>query len=61
MSSATNSPWSSLPTEMKLAVVDILDIDDVKVLSKVDQGSYALCVPAIFRVSPQKRISWIGN
>lgn len=50
MISATTSQWHALPTEMKLAVVDNLDLNDVKVLSNVDQRTYQICVPATFKV-----------
>ncbi|KAJ7721956.1 hypothetical protein DFH07DRAFT_760218 [Mycena maculata] len=41
--------WHTLPTEMKLAVVDNLDVSDAKVFSTVDQRTYAVCVPVLFR------------
>ena len=44
-------PWSHLPTEMKLAVVELLDSADVTAFSKVDKEAYSLAVPALWRVS----------
>ncbi|KAJ7599277.1 hypothetical protein C8J56DRAFT_916300 [Mycena floridula] len=44
-----NASWKSLPTEMKLSIVDNLDLDDVKGLAKVDQSTYRACLPAIFK------------
>ncbi|GAW07366.1 hypothetical protein LENED_009353 [Lentinula edodes] len=41
--------WSSLPTEMKLAVVEVLDSDDVKSLSQVDRDTYIACLPSSFK------------
>ncbi|KAJ6571801.1 hypothetical protein B0H19DRAFT_937734 [Mycena capillaripes] len=41
--------WHTLPTEMKLAVVDNLDVVDARAFSSVDQRTYAACVPALFR------------
>lgn len=41
--------WLSLPTEMHLAIVDVLDIDGVKALSTVDRTTYDACVPALFK------------
>jgi len=34
---------------MKLAIIDTLDVDDVKSFSKVDQRTYQACVPALFK------------
>lgn len=42
--------WHALPTEMKLAIVDNLDLDDAKAFSKADQRTYQICVPATFKV-----------
>ncbi|OCH95766.1 hypothetical protein OBBRIDRAFT_767021 [Obba rivulosa] len=42
-------PWASLPAEMKLSVVDHLDVDDVKALALVNREAYSLCVPSKFR------------
>lgn len=46
-----STSWNILPTEMKLAVIENLELDDVKAFSQVDQSSYAACVPSIFKVS----------
>lgn len=45
-----SSAWHTLPIEMKIAVVDLLSVDDVKVFSMVDQEAYALSVPTMFKV-----------
>ena len=50
MSSASSSSWHTLPNEMKLAIIDTLDVDDVKSFAKVDQRTYQACVPAQFKV-----------
>jgi hypothetical protein len=42
--------WHSLPTEIKIAVAELLPIDNVKVLSKVDQEASTICVPITFKV-----------
>lgn len=42
--------WDSLPNELKLNIVDRLDTQDLDALSKVDQRTYQVCVPAKFRV-----------
>jgi len=44
--------WQSLPTEMKIAVVQLLPVDDVKSFSKASQGMYTLCIPITFKVRP---------
>ncbi|KAF8906842.1 hypothetical protein CPB84DRAFT_1726059 [Gymnopilus junonius] len=41
--------WHTLPTEMQLAIVDLLGEEDVKSLSQVDQRTYQACVPALFK------------
>ncbi|KAJ7151094.1 hypothetical protein C8R46DRAFT_1358012 [Mycena filopes] len=46
---STTTSWHTLPTEMKLAVVDNLDVTDARVFSTVDQRTYAACVPLLFR------------
>jgi hypothetical protein len=46
---ATTTTWHSLPNEMKLAIIDVLEADDIKSLSKVDQRTYQACVPAQFK------------
>ncbi|KAJ8073777.1 hypothetical protein AAF712_003249 [Marasmius tenuissimus] len=45
----TPTSWSSLPAEMKLAVTEALDEQDIRALSLVDQSTYAACVPATFK------------
>lgn len=47
----SSSSWHSLPNEMKLAIIDTLDVDDVKSLAKVDLRTYQACVPAQFKVT----------
>lgn len=42
--------WHALPNEMKLAIIDTLELDDVKTFAKVDQRTYQACVPAQFKV-----------
>ncbi|KAJ4468773.1 hypothetical protein J3R30DRAFT_3554073 [Lentinula aciculospora] len=41
--------WSTLPTEMRLAVVENLDSGDVKNLSQVDRDTYTACLPSAFK------------
>lgn len=41
--------WQFLPTEMKLAVVDLLDKDDLESFARVNYRTYQVCVPAKFR------------
>ncbi|KAJ3774658.1 hypothetical protein FB446DRAFT_843846 [Lentinula raphanica] len=41
--------WSTLPTEMKLAIVDVLDMDDVKNLAQVNHDTYTACLPSAFK------------
>ncbi|KAJ3514864.1 hypothetical protein NLJ89_g2125 [Agrocybe chaxingu] len=48
-STLPSASWHDLPNEMKLAVIDALDAEDVKAFSKVDQQTYQACVPAQFR------------
>ncbi|KAG6884792.1 hypothetical protein C0993_008282 [Termitomyces sp. T159_Od127] len=43
------STWHSLPNEIKLAVVDNLDLATARVFSKVDFQTYKICVPSIFK------------
>ncbi|KAI0830647.1 hypothetical protein BC628DRAFT_1312816 [Trametes gibbosa] len=40
--------WSSLPVEMKLSIIDHLDLDDVRTLAKLNRESYSLSVPSLF-------------
>lgn len=44
--------WTALPAEMKLSIVDQLDLQDVKTFSNVSHECYQLSVPALFRVRP---------
>jgi hypothetical protein len=40
----TQAPWHRLPTEMKIAITDLLDVDDAKTFSRHEQGSvHTLC------------------
>lgn len=48
----STAAWSSLPVEIKLSVVDLLTLDDIKSFSAVDSETYSLCEPSMFRVSP---------
>ncbi|TBU46113.1 hypothetical protein BD309DRAFT_1008233 [Dichomitus squalens] len=41
--------WTVLPAEMKLSIVDQLDLHDVHAFSKVSHECYQLSVPALFR------------
>ncbi|TFK20388.1 hypothetical protein FA15DRAFT_696963 [Coprinopsis marcescibilis] len=47
---ASSSIWHSLPTEIKLTIVDSLPGQDLESFSKVDQRTYQVCVPAKFRI-----------
>jgi hypothetical protein len=49
------SAWHSLPVELQLAVVDALALDDVKTFFLVDQRTYILCIPTIFKVTRHTR------
>jgi hypothetical protein len=42
--------WRSLPPEMKLSIVDHLNVDELKTLSLLDQGTHLLVVPRLFKV-----------
>lgn len=42
--------WNCLPTEMRVAIVDLLEFDDVKAFSKVNLDAYYLSIPVIFKV-----------
>lgn len=46
-----STTWNCLPTEMKLTVVNLLEYEDVKSMSKVNRDAYYLSLPAIFKVS----------
>ncbi|KAG2003659.1 hypothetical protein CC2G_004248 [Coprinopsis cinerea AmutBmut pab1-1] len=48
--SMTPASWDSLPNEIKLAIAGSLAGQDLESLSKVDQRTYQVCVPAKFRV-----------
>lgn len=50
---STYSTWHTLPNEIKLAIVDNLDLSTARVFSKVDFQTYKVCVPSIFKVSHQ--------
>ncbi|KAH9477408.1 hypothetical protein JR316_0009621 [Psilocybe cubensis] len=41
--------WLTLPNEMMISIIDILEPEDVHSLSKVDQRTYQACVPALFK------------
>jgi hypothetical protein len=43
--------WNTLPTEMKLAIFDVLEGDDLRAASKSSISNYRLCAPALFKVS----------
>lgn len=47
---ASTQTWNSLPTEMKMAVVNLLEAEDIESLSKVNMEAYYLSVPVIFQV-----------
>ena len=49
-SAVDSASWHAHPNEMKLAVIDFLDEDDVRMLSTLDQRTYRVCIPARFRV-----------
>ncbi|KAF8156641.1 hypothetical protein B0H34DRAFT_710046 [Crassisporium funariophilum] len=49
VSQTTSCSWHTLPTEMKLAIIDALGADDVKSFSTVDQRTYQACVPSQFK------------
>lgn len=50
MFATRTASWSCLPAEMKLSIVDQLDLDDVRTFAKVDREAYNLSIPALFRV-----------
>ncbi|OBZ80031.1 hypothetical protein A0H81_00899 [Grifola frondosa] len=51
MNSRLNSarPWNTLPVEMKLSIVDLLNLADVKSFATVNREAYTLSVPTLFR------------
>ncbi|TCD59799.1 hypothetical protein EIP91_011417, partial [Steccherinum ochraceum] len=48
-STRTVPSWTQFPAELKFAVVDLLDAEDVKCFSQASKESYALCIPALFK------------
>ncbi|EPQ53455.1 hypothetical protein GLOTRDRAFT_139692 [Gloeophyllum trabeum ATCC 11539] len=44
-----HSPWVSLPAEMKLAVIDLLEVDQAKNFAFVSRETRRLCATAIFQ------------
>lgn len=46
----TTATWHSLPTEMKLSVVEQLELDQVKIFATLNRQSYAISVPSLWRV-----------
>lgn len=46
----TTATWHSLPTEMKLSVVEQLELDQVKTFATLNRQSYAISVPSLWRV-----------
>ncbi|KAL4258217.1 F-box domain-containing protein [Pleurotus pulmonarius] len=40
--------WQTLPAEMKLAVLDLLDNVDVRALATTQRSIYPLCIPSLF-------------
>lgn len=42
--------WSSLPTELRLAILAQLPIEDVKACSLVSREAHELCIGVLFRV-----------
>ncbi|KAL4241725.1 hypothetical protein ABKN59_000892 [Abortiporus biennis] len=56
MAAYSSSQWHALPAEMKLSVVDFLDLDDVNSFAKVNRESYSLSVPALWRSVDLKSI-----
>ena len=49
-STMVTATWHDLPNEMQTVVINFLSGDDVLSLSKVDQRTYRVCVPALFEV-----------
>lgn len=47
---STSATWHTLPTEMKLAIIENLGREDLKSLSQVDQRTYQDCIPSFFKV-----------
>lgn len=46
----STTTWNTLPAEMKLSVVDLLDLHDVKSVSLVNWEAHSITIPSIFRV-----------
>ncbi|KII91160.1 hypothetical protein PLICRDRAFT_105875 [Plicaturopsis crispa FD-325 SS-3] len=44
----SSSSWQTLPSEMQMAVVEILDVEDARRFARVDKHAYAACVPRTF-------------
>lgn len=47
---STTKTWYTLPTEMRLAIIDNLGREDLKAFSQVDQRTYQDCIPSSFKV-----------
>ncbi|KAF9491703.1 hypothetical protein BDN71DRAFT_1397879, partial [Pleurotus eryngii] len=47
-SSTNMASWQSLPAEMKIAVLDLLDNVDVRALATTQRSIYPLCIPSLF-------------
>ncbi|KAI0734567.1 hypothetical protein C8Q72DRAFT_399788 [Fomitopsis betulina] len=45
----STTTWNTLPAEMKLSVVDLLDLHDVKSVSLVNWEAHSITIPSIFR------------
>ncbi|KAI0778515.1 hypothetical protein BD413DRAFT_609116 [Trametes elegans] len=41
--------WSTLPVEMKLAIIDQLDLDDVRTFATANREAYRFAIPSLFR------------
>ncbi|KAF8660767.1 hypothetical protein AX16_001561 [Volvariella volvacea WC 439] len=41
--------WQTLPAEMKAAVINVLEIEDVRVFSRVNRDAYSICIPFLFK------------
>ncbi|KDQ60337.1 hypothetical protein JAAARDRAFT_32718 [Jaapia argillacea MUCL 33604] len=41
--------WSSLPPEIKLNVIDLLEVEQIKALASIDSETRSLCVPFVFK------------
>ncbi|KAG7091932.1 hypothetical protein E1B28_008324 [Marasmius oreades] len=46
---STSTSWTSLPQEMKLAVIESLSLQDTRALSLVDRSTYNACLPVTFK------------